>query len=145
MPNQLDGVEFQTDLSKSTLVVIIPQAYLQYSDKDWDPPSRWDEGIPGIFIDYNINSQWQHPEHTKGDEYDVSGNGTLGANLGSWRLRADWQANYWHQDADDRENDEVSAHSDRNWDWSRYYAYRAIPSPRGAVEIWRRFANVRYL
>lgn len=128
MPNQLDGVEFQTDLSKSTLVVIIPQAYLQYSDKDWDPPSRWDEGIPGIFIDYNINSQWQHPEHTKGDEYDVSGNGTLGANLGSWRLRADWQANYWHQDADDRENDEVSAHSDRNWDWSRYYAYRAIPS-----------------
>lgn len=130
-PNQLEGIETQTDLGKSTLTVIIPQAYLQYSDKDWDPPSRWDDGIVGVLFDYNVNSQWQHPEHQAGDQYDVSGNGTLGANLGPWRFRADWQASYRHEDAD-KSDDDISQHSsaqtDRNWDWSRYYAYRAIPS-----------------
>lgn len=128
--HQLDGFDTQTELGKSTLTVIIPQAYLEYSDKDWDPPSRWDDGIAGVLFDYNINSQWQHSEHHSGDQYDVSGNGTLGANLGAWRFRADWQASYRHEDEDS--NDDASEYSssptERDWDWSRYYAYRAIPS-----------------
>ncbi|WP_319950191.1 FimD/PapC N-terminal domain-containing protein, partial [Klebsiella pneumoniae] len=78
-PDQLEGMETQTDLSQSTLTVIIPQAYLEYSDEEWDPPSRWDEGIPGVLFDYNVNSQWRHAEHDDGDEYDISGNGTVGA------------------------------------------------------------------
>ena len=128
-PNQLEGFKTDTDLGKSMLTLIIPQAYLQFSDKDWDPPSRWDEGIAGLLFDYNVNSQWRHPEHNEGDQYDISGNGTVGANFGAWRLRADWQANYRHEDADD--SDDIytaSANTARNWDWSRYYAYRAIPS-----------------
>ena len=137
-PGQLEGMEFQTDLGKSTLRVVIPQAYFEYSDKDWDPPSRWDEGIPGVLFDYNLNSQWRHPEHDSGDQYDVSGNGTVGANIGPWRLRADWQADYRHENAsDDNHSNSYSygyydggstAQTSRNWDWSRYYAYRAIPS-----------------
>lgn len=129
-PNQLEGVELQTDLGKSTLTVIIPQAWLEYTDKDWDPPSRWDEGISGVLFDYNVNSQWQHPEHDSGDLYNVSGNGTLGANMGPWRLRADWQASYRHEDADDNGDEGyfASSQTERSWDWSRYYAYRAVPS-----------------
>lgn len=130
-PDQLEGLETQTDLGKSTLTVIIPQAYFEYSDKDWDPPSRWDDGIAGVLFDYNINNQWRHPEHNMGDQYDVTGNGTVGANLGAWRFRADWQASYRHDDADtshDEDKYNASAQTDRDWDWSRYYAYRAIPS-----------------
>lgn len=33
-PDQLEGMETQTDLSQSTLTVIIPQAYLEYSDEE---------------------------------------------------------------------------------------------------------------
>ncbi|WP_218202226.1 outer membrane usher protein [Salmonella enterica] len=123
-PGQLEGMDTQTDLSQSTLKIIIPQAYLEYSDDEWDPPSRWDEGIPGVLFDYNVNSQWRHSEHDGGDEYDVSGNGTLGANLGPWRLRADWQANYRHEN-DNEES--FGSGSEQSWDWNRYYAYRAIP------------------
>lgn len=129
-PGQLEGMEVQTDLGKSQLTVIIPQAWLEYADADWDPPSRWDEGIPGLLFDYSVNSQWQRPEHDEGDRYDVSGNGTVGANIGVWRLRADWQASYRHAEADERDDDEAfaSSQTDRRWDWSRYYAYRAIPT-----------------
>ncbi|EAB9748576.1 TPA: outer membrane usher protein [Salmonella enterica subsp. enterica serovar Ball] len=130
LPGQIEGLEMQTTLSNSTLTVVIPQAYLQYVDQDWEPPSRWDEGIPGVIFDYNVNSQWRHPEHNEGDEYDISGNGTVGANLGPWRLRADWQASYVHHQANDS-GDEVydnSASTQRQWDWNRYYAWRAIPA-----------------
>lgn len=133
-PNQLEGMETQTNLGSSTLTFIIPQAWLEYSDKDWDPPSRWDEGIPGILFDYNINSQWRHPEHNQGDEYDISGNGTLGGNLGAWRLRADWQADYQHENEDESE-DGKRAMSQHSWDWSRYYAFRAIPQLQAQLTI----------
>ena len=137
-PHQLESIETQTDLGTSTLIVVIPQAYLEYTDKDWDPPSRWDEGISGVLFDYNVNSQWRHPEHNAGDQYDVSGNGTLGANLGPWRLRADWQASYRHDNADESDDDSVqysSAQTYRNWDWSRYYAYRALSSLRAQLKL----------
>lgn len=41
-------MEIKGDLSQSALLVSVPQAYLEYTDDDWDPPSRWDEGIPGL-------------------------------------------------------------------------------------------------
>ncbi|EJV3269264.1 fimbria/pilus outer membrane usher protein, partial [Salmonella enterica] len=133
-PDQLEGMETQTDLSQSTLTVIIPQAYLEYSDEEWDPPSRWDEGIPGVLFDYNVNSQWRHAEHDDGDEYDISGNGTVGANLGAWRLRADWQANYRHEN-DSEDKDNFGSSSEQNWDWNRYYAWRAIPQLRAQLTL----------
>lgn len=137
-PGQLEGLETQTALSSSTLTVVIPQAYLEYTDQDWDPPSRWDEGIPGVIFDYNVNSQWRHPEHNEGDEYDVSGNGTVGANIGAWRLRADWQASYSHDDADDNDDSNrygSSASTQRQWDWNRYYAWRAIPALKAQLML----------
>lgn len=130
--DQLEGMDTQTDLSSSTLTFIIPQAYLEYNDKDWDPPSRWDEGIAGLLFDYNINSQWRHPEHQQGDEYDLSGNGTLGGNLGAWRLRADWQADYRHENEDEDTDESLS---EKSWDWNRYYAYRAIPQLQAQLTL----------
>ncbi|WP_273767952.1 fimbria/pilus outer membrane usher protein, partial [Aeromonas hydrophila] len=48
---------------------------------------------------------------------NLSSYGTLGANLGPWRLRADYQANY-NQQAGDRST---------GFDWNQIYAYRALP------------------
>ncbi|MCH5359836.1 fimbrial biogenesis outer membrane usher protein [Escherichia fergusonii] len=131
-PGQLDGLEMRADLSQSALLITLPQAYLEYSDVDWDPPSRWDDGISGLIADYSINAQTRHEENGGDDSNDISGNGTVGVNLGPWRLRADWQSDYQHT----RSNDEESQDStERNWDWSRYYAWRALPSLKAKLAL----------
>ncbi|HGM6986156.1 outer membrane usher protein [Serratia nevei] len=116
----LNGLEAKGDLATSALYLNVPQAYLVYSSPDWDPPSRWDEGIPGLLLDYNLNSQVQRTQQTGLQSYSLSGNGTTGANLGAWRLRADWQMNINHQTGS-------GLSTQQDFDWSRYYAFRALP------------------
>ncbi|KSB86863.1 hypothetical protein LFZ31_08605 [Salmonella enterica subsp. enterica serovar Newport str. S09097] len=45
-------------------------------------PPAGDNGIPGIILDYNINNQLRHDQESGSEEQSISGNGTLGANLG---------------------------------------------------------------
>ncbi|RTF25237.1 outer membrane usher protein [Serratia marcescens] len=131
--SSLAGMEARGDLASSSLYLNIPQAYLEYSSENWDPPSRWDDGIPGLLFDYNVNAQTQ--KHQKGgSSYSLSGNGTGGANLGAWRLRADWQANLSHQTGS-------SQSTDKQFDWSRYYAYRAIPALRSRLTMGEDYLN----
>ncbi|QXN62769.1 outer membrane usher protein [Serratia fonticola] len=117
--DSLPGAEARADLGSASLTVSLPQAYLEYAADNWDPPSRWDDGIPGLLLDYYLNGQTQRQQQRGQQSYNVSGNGTVGANLGSWRLRADWQTRLDHQTGSGE-----GAH--QSWDWSRYYAYRAI-------------------
>ncbi|MBC3216001.1 fimbria/pilus outer membrane usher protein, partial [Serratia fonticola] len=130
----LDGLGVHGDLGTSTLNISIPQAYLEYSSPDWDPPSRWDEGIPGLLLDYNVNAQSNRQQTSGTQGYNVSGNGTTGANLGAWRLRADWQGRLDHQTGS-------GDPTVRNWDWSRYYAYRAISRLKAKVTVGEDFLN----
>ncbi|MEY1580687.1 FimD/PapC N-terminal domain-containing protein [Providencia manganoxydans] len=51
----LPGMQVSGDLATSSLYVSIPQAYLEYTAPNWDPPSRWDEGITALMLDYNVN------------------------------------------------------------------------------------------
>lgn len=118
--NSISGLEAKGDLAISTLYFTIPQAYLKYSSPDWDPPERWDNGIPGLLLDYNLNGQAQSNRNGGGNEQHLSGNGVLGANLGVWRLRADWQSYLSHQNGSSQSNQNT-------FDWSRYYAYRSLP------------------
>lgn len=126
--SSVHGMEVRGDLSTSSLYMRIPQAYLEYSDESWDPPSRWEEGIPGLLLDYNVNANSQYQQRDSSKGYSVSGNGTAGANLGSWRLRADWQANFSHQTAGEQQ-------TRKQLEWSRYYAYRAFPSLRSKLML----------
>lgn len=123
----LKGFTVKPDLGSGTLYINMPQAYLEYTSDTWDPPSRWDNGIPGILFDYNVNSMLSH-QSGEGRTRNVSGNGTSGANVGPWRLRADWQAQYNHSDGQ-------YSNSQKSWDWSRYYAYRAITSLRAKLLV----------
>ncbi|HFD0318226.1 outer membrane usher protein [Serratia marcescens] len=124
----LPGMEMRGDLATSALYLNIPQAYLDYVSEDWDPPARWDEGIPGMLLDYNLNAQTQRQLKYGTQDYSLSGNGTAGANLGAWRLRADWQANLRHQTGSGQP-------TDKRLDWSRYYAYRAVPALRSKLTL----------
>lgn len=112
----LPGLTARGDLGSGSLQVSIPQAYLEYSSPDWDPPSRWDDGVAGLLFDYNVNGQ--HGWQTRGnDSTNISGNGVAGMNLGPWRLRADWQAQRYSS---------AGRHS-QSFGWNRYYLYRALP------------------
>ncbi|MFT2793894.1 outer membrane usher protein [Serratia sp. T13T92] len=126
--SSIKGMTVKGDLSTSSLYLNIPQAYLEYTDDNWDPPSRWDDGIPGLLLDYNLNARAQKNQRSGSNNYALSGNGTTGANLGAWRLRADWQATQERQTG-------KSATSSNRLDWSRYYAYRAIPVLRSKLTL----------
>ncbi|EGT5661343.1 outer membrane usher protein [Cronobacter dublinensis subsp. dublinensis] len=130
----LNGVEATPDLGSGTLTLNVPQAYLEYTSDDWVPPAMWDNGIPGLIADYNVNAQTRHNEGRQGgDDKSVSGNGTVGANVGPWRLRADWQANY------DDQSENASAQ--KKWTWSRFQMYRALPKMGAKLTVGEDYMN----
>ena len=118
--HSLEGTMVRADLGTGVLYISIPQAYLEYASENWDPPSRWDNGVPGILFDYNLNAM-NSRQSTGSQQQYVSGNGTSGANLGAWRLRADWQSQYDHASG-------PAGGSRQSWTWSRFYLYRAVTS-----------------
>ncbi|WP_273855345.1 outer membrane usher protein [Serratia liquefaciens] len=126
--SSIPGMESRGDLASSALYLSIPQAYLEYTAENWDPPSRWDEGIPGLLFDYNVNARSQKQSGDGKSSHSLSGNGTAGANLGAWRLRADWQGNIDHRSGS-------ATSTTQKLDWSRYYAYRALPALRSKLSI----------
>ncbi|WP_436796647.1 outer membrane usher protein [Enterobacter cloacae] len=130
----LDGTEVRGDLSTSSLYISIPQAYLEYTADNWDPPSRWDEGIPGLLLDYNVNAQSQKNHRQGSQGYTVNGNGVAGLNIGAWRLRADWQANLNHETGSGQP-------TQKKLEWSRYYAYRALPALRSRLTVGENYLD----
>ncbi|MDX7998965.1 outer membrane usher protein [Xenorhabdus sp. Reich] len=138
-PNTLPGMSARGDLATYTLYLIVPKIYLEYDLPDWDPPSRWDNGIPGLLFDYNLNAQTSKPAHGSNNQ-QLSANGTAGMNAGAWRFRADWQARYNRSKTKDDELGH-SGERERDWDWSRYYMYRAIPRLEAKLTLGEDYLN----
>ncbi|MFC0225787.1 fimbria/pilus outer membrane usher protein [Serratia aquatilis] len=128
----LSGATVSGDLSNAALRISIPQALLEYTDPNWVPASQWDNGIPGLLLDYNVNSAvtW-----LQGDDQmkNASVSGTTGTNIGSWRLRGDYQGSYTSAS---RGQD-----SQRNFAWSRMYAFRALPQMGATLTLGENFIN----
>jgi len=122
----LPGTTARADLGSGTLYVNVPQAFLEYTAENWDPPSRWDNGVPGVLFDYGLNAMNTKPS-SGSQQQSVSGNGVAGANMGAWRFRADWQAQYSRNSG--------QGGSRQSWDWSRYYLYRAITSLKAKLML----------
>ncbi len=126
--SSLPGLLLHSDLATSSLYVSIPQAYMEYTSENWDPPSRWDNGISALFIDYNINANTTH-SYTEGpDSFLVNSNGVTGVNLGAWRFRADWQSRYSHITGK-QNNDQT------DFKWNRFYAYRALSALKAKLVL----------
>ncbi|PWW11036.1 fimbria/pilus outer membrane usher protein [Pantoea sp. AG702] len=113
----IKGMSAHGDLSNFELYIVIPQAYLEYSSEGWDPPSVWDDGVSGIMMDYNINTNVDNPVN-ENTSRSLSGYGTNGLNLGSWRIRTEWQGNYY----------DSSKYRSSEFSWNRFYAFRPIPN-----------------
>ncbi|EHY0218368.1 fimbria/pilus outer membrane usher protein [Salmonella enterica] len=130
---QLSGVEIRPNPAEGLLYINMPQAWLEYSDATWLPPSRWDNGIPGLLLDYNVNGNVNRPHQGK-ETQNVSYNGTAGANLGAWRFRADYQGNMNHTTGSGQG-------TDSQFDWSRFYMYRAIPRWQSKLTLGENYTN----
>lgn len=130
--NSVPGMLVRGDLSTSALYLSIPQESLEYSAANWDPPSRWDNGIPGVMLDYNVNLQTTDRKDQKGRSDTYSGNGIAGVNVGAWRLRGDWQAQM-----------QRTAHrpAQQRFTWSRFYALRALPSLRADLIVGENYLD----
>lgn len=120
----ITGMTVRGDISTASLYVNIPQAWLEYTAENWDPPSRWDEGLPGMMLDYNLNGTTTKARHSAQQDI-LSGNGLLGANLGAWRLRAEWQM----------QHDSTPGPSSSAASWNRFYAYRALPALQAKMAL----------
>lgn len=101
-----------------------PQDQLEYTAPNWDPPSRWDDGITGALFDYNFNAQTTDRKGSRND--NLNGNGTVGFNQGAWRFRGDWQSQMQRS---------AGQASQQQFAWSRFYALRAIPSLRSSLIV----------
>lgn len=112
--------ELITRLDKSTMVLSlsIPQAWLKYQAKNWTPPEFWDDGIAGFTLDYNLYASQYAPHHGDSTQ-NISSYGTLGFNLGAWRLRSDYQYNQNLADGRSVSHD---------GDFARTYLFRPIPA-----------------
>lgn len=125
----IPGMTVNGSLPKETISITVPQAYVEFTSDNWDPPSRWDEGVPALIFDYNLNANVKRPTDSA-NSHSLTGNGTTGFNLGAWRVRADWQASY------NRINGQST---DKNWDWSQYYAYRAVKELNAKLTMGEQF------
>lgn len=134
--SSLDGMTAKGNLSNSSLVITVPQAYMDYVSENWDPPSRWDHGVAGLIFDYNVSAQAGRniSEYSDGKYYDISGNGTTGFNAGAWRFRGDWQGRIDH-------STENSNSGSRDFSFSQIYAYRPLPSVQSKLTAGETYYN----
>ncbi|MCV5532565.1 fimbria/pilus outer membrane usher protein, partial [Escherichia coli] len=112
--------ELTTRLDKATMILSlsVPQAWLKYQATNWTPPEFWDAGIAGFILDYNMYASQYAPHHGDSTQ-NVSSYGTLGFNLGAWRLRSDYQYNQNFADGRSVNHDS---------EFARTYLFRPIPS-----------------
>ncbi|MGL5707019.1 MAG: fimbria/pilus outer membrane usher protein, partial [Aeromonas sp.] len=128
----LDGVVIANDIGNGLLRIAVPQAWMKYSDPNWIPPEQWDEGIPGMMLDYNINAQINEGEGYS--NRNISSYGTLGFNYGAWRLRGDYQASsYWG------DNERTST------ELNRIYAYRPLTDMAAKLTVGEQQLNSRLI
>ena len=125
--SRLPGVVLNN--SAGVLDITVPQAWMKYTDPDWTPPERWDNGVAGLIFDYSVSGQATHYEQG-GDRYrSLSGYGQTGFNLGAWRFRGQYQANY----ASDENRGRI--------DWDQIYAYRPLPMQAAKLTLGEIYLN----
>lgn len=84
----IDGSIWTFDSNKFVLNISIPQIYLDTAAYGYISPSRWDEGINAMMVNYDFSGS-----HTVKSNYDSGNDDTYylnlrnGINLGAWRLR----------------------------------------------------------
>ncbi|WP_449262717.1 FimD/PapC N-terminal domain-containing protein, partial [Escherichia coli] len=79
------------DFNTQTLHLSFPQAAMMMTARGTVDPSRWDEGIPALLLDYSFSGSNGRNEGTGSSSDSASDSYYLnlrsGLNVGPWRLR----------------------------------------------------------
>ncbi|HEM7146929.1 TPA: outer membrane usher protein [Providencia stuartii] len=132
--SSLPGLNVTGDLATSSLLVNVPQAYLEYRSPDWDPPARWDNGLTALLFDYSVTGSINDSKKSNDKTYSLSGNGATGINLGAWRLRGEWQAQSTKLTG-------RNSQSNSDMTWNRFYAYRALTALQAQLSVGEDYLN----
>ncbi|HDC2548610.1 TPA: fimbrial outer membrane usher protein StdB [Salmonella enterica] len=129
----LPAADTRTEYSpdNQSLTITLPQAWLEYQDPDWIPPSRWSEGVNGLVLDYNMMANRYMP-HQGDTSTSYSLYGTAGFNLGAWRLRSDYQYNRY-------DSGRGSVQSD--FYLPQTYLFRPLPSLRSKLTLGQTYLS----
>lgn len=123
----LPGVAFNN--AAGTLDITLPQAWMTYSDPDWTPPERWDNGVNGAIFDYNLSGQATHYLQESGHYQSLSGYGQSGFNLGAWRFRGQYQLNAG------------SGGEGTHFNWDQFYAWLPLPMRAAKLTLGEIYLN----
>lgn len=84
----IEGSIWSLDASKLALNISMPQIYLDTAAYDYISPSRWDQGINALMVNYDFSaSHTIKSNYSDGDDDSYYLNLRNGLNLGAWRLR----------------------------------------------------------
>lgn len=103
------------------LDISIPQFALNTLDKNYAPPSTWDDGMPALLMSYNMNGNQRRDNHGNTSQSQFLSLNS-GVNLGGWRYRN--FSTYTHDD------DEGG-----KWSNSSSYLQHDIRSLRGRLTL----------
>lgn len=103
------------DDEKQELLLSIPQAYFVYADESWVPPGQRDNGVNALTFDYNIIENYANYAGMS-NTHNVSSFGAVGANIGRWRLRSNYQ---FQKDFKNTRNDDFK--------WIQTYIFTDLP------------------
>lgn len=130
-------VDFDSQHQK--LEITVPQKFLYDIDDNWVLPRNRDDGVSGLVFDYHLLWGYNRNKY-HGRSYStnsISSYGSLGANIGRFRLRSNYQ--YY------RSNNGFS-----EFDWTQTYLFTDLPALNAkfyAGELYSRsnlFDNTRF-
>lgn len=115
LSNQDENISSRFDDEKQELMLSIPQTYFQYTDENWIPAKQREVGINAFVFDYNVMENYVNYKDSKNSN-NLSSFGSVGANIGRWRLRSNYQ---YQKDFNNSQND--------NFDWVQTYLFTDLP------------------
>jgi len=123
---RLEGAVVEMDVSKLSLFISVPQAYILRRSRGYVDPSLWDEGITAAFTNYQLNFNRNSGEGIESD-YGYLGLRS-GVNLGQWRLRNDSSISQ-------------STGATRKFSSNRTYLEHDVTSIKGRFAVGQLFTN----
>ncbi|HDC2125378.1 TPA: fimbrial biogenesis outer membrane usher protein [Salmonella enterica] len=83
----IEGSSWSLDANKLTLDITIPQIYLDMAANDYISPSRWDQGINAMMVNYDFSASHTITSNYGDEDDSYYLNLRNGINLGAWRFR----------------------------------------------------------
>ncbi|EBS0416320.1 fimbrial outer membrane usher protein StdB [Salmonella enterica subsp. enterica serovar Newport] len=117
--------------AEQRLTFSLPQAWMQYQDLNWTPPSRWSNGVAGALLDYNLMANRYMPQQGESST-SYSLYGTAGLNLGAWRLRSDYQYSRYDSGGNGSQSDFYLPQT---------YLFRPLPQIRSRLTLGQTYLS----